>query len=205
MSPAPLPGTSWVLPVGRSLGPRGAGYDVLAGRQVHELDPTSWVLWSLCHGLPGHRAPWTLADVELQATASGLADAVPLLDDLLASGLLALAEPGDDDVLTRVRAVVQLPALGNTADDPDTFSLGTPEVPLVGLDRVTYDVVTSAHRFPDLASAVTSAADLWFRAGAPALAGGDAAALGARVREALPLLLAVGAVHLELAPAGTPS
>lgn len=207
MSPAPLPGASWLLPVGRSLGPRETGteYDVLAGRVVHALEPVAWVVWSLCHGLPDARRPWTVADLELQATASGLPDVTPVLGDLRDRGLLALAEAGDEDLLTRLRAVVQLPALGNTAQDPETWWLGTPEVPLVGLDRVTYDVVTSAHRFPDLAAAVVAAADAWFRGGAPAATGGDASALTARVRESLPLLLAVGAVHLDLAPTGASS
>lgn len=204
MSSAPPPDASWLLPLGRSLGPRedGTTHDVLAGRVVHALDPVAWLVWSLSHGLPGAAAPWTVADLELQTTASGLPDTPAVLGDLLDRGLVVAVDPADAELLGRVRAVVQLPALGNSAAEPEVWTLGTPEVPLVHLDRVTFDVVTSAHRFPDLAGAVAWAAGAADRAGLPAGAGADPAEVAARVRGALPLLLAVGAVHLELVTTG---
>ena len=204
MSSAPPPDASWLLPLGRSLGPRedGVTHDVLAGRVVHALDPVGWLVWSLSHGLPGAAAPWTVADLELQTTAAGLPDTPAVLTDLLDRGLVTAVEPDDAELLTRVRATVQLLALGNSAAEPEVWTLGTPEVPLVHLDRVTFDAVTSAHRFPHLAAAVAWAAGAAGRAGLPAAAGSDAAVLAARVRDALPLLLAVGAVHLELAIVG---
>lgn len=200
MSTVALPDTAWLLPLGRALGPRedAVHHEVLAARVVQVLDPVDWVVWALCHGLPGEAGPWTAGDLRRQTLAAGTPDVDPVLAGLVDRGLVLTADPGEA-ALHRVRAGLVLLALGNTADEPEVWSLGAPGLPVVGLDRATFDVVTSAHRFPDLAAAVTAGAAAAFRAGLPAVAGSDAGVLAERVADALPLLLAVGAVHLDAA------
>lgn len=197
------PPTAAVLPVGRSLGPRDGGlqFDVRIGDGVLDLDPVTWAVWSLCHGLPGVARPWTGHDVVLQALAAGLPDADPVLADLRAAGLLVDAPADDSDaerLARRLRLFQVLPALGNTPDEPAAWALGAPGVPVVHVDDALYDVVVGGHRDADLWRTVSTRAA---SAAALGIDGPDADPhrLLERTVGALPLLLAVGAVHLDLA------
>jgi hypothetical protein len=206
MSAEPVSGTQQsvaVLPVGRSLGPRDGGllFDVRVGDGVVDLDPVTWAVWSLCHGLPGVAGPWTERDVVLQALAAGLPDAEPVLADLRSTDLLTDA-PGDDAqaerLARRLRLFQVLPALGNTPDEPAAWALGAPGVPVVHVDDALHDLVVGGHRDADLWTTVSTRAA---SAAALGIAGPDTDPhrLLERLVGALPLLLAVGAVHLDLA------
>ena len=190
-----------LFPLGQSLGQRDGGlvFDVRVGDELRQVDPVQWAVWALAHGLPGVPGPWTADDVLLQATAAGLPDAAAVVAGLVGDGLLveAPADAGGATALAeRVRVMVALLPLGNSADEPSAWALGLPGRPLVHVDEPVYEVVALGHLDTDLWTTVQQVA------GAPRPAPDDARdplVLLGRVLDALPTLLSVGAVHLDRA------
>ncbi|WP_147261970.1 hypothetical protein [Blastococcus sp. TF02A-26] len=190
-----------LFPLGQSLGQRDGGlvFDVRVGDELRQVDPVQWAVWALAHGLPGVSGPWTADDVLLQATAAGLPDAREVLTGLADDGLVVEAPADAAGALAlaeRVRVMVALLPLGNSAEEPAAWSLGLPGQPLVHVDEAVYEVVVLGHLDTDLWTTVQQVA------AAPRPSADDVrdpVVLLGRVLDALPTLLSVGAVHLDRA------
>jgi len=190
-----------VFPLGQFLGARedGTTFEVRVAADVHALDGARFSVWALAHGLPGHTGPWTDEDVVDAAARAGAADPAADLDALTADGLLLHVGPGGARSFAEgVRLLPAVPGLGNTAEQPGTWSLGLLGQPLVGLDAALYDLVVWAHCDPSLWEACRGASATSRRARVPGAE--DADALLARLVDALHTLLAVGAVRLDTWP-----
>jgi hypothetical protein len=166
-SPAEL-----VLPVGHSLGlaaDRGA-VQVRLGADVEELALEEFAVWSLAHGDPaGGDAPWGPAGVLAAAGRAGLAGAERHLGALVGRGLLARVEPGGPsarDLADRVRLLPLTTGLGNTAQQPLVYRMGTADHLLAVGSSTTYDLFQWAHMETSLWRACTAAAAVAARAGA---------------------------------------
>ncbi len=143
--PAPL------LPVGEFFGtfhPTVGSPDrihrVRLGVEVWELDDQRFTLWALAHGAGAQLAeqPWTLAAVREAAVRllPGV-DTGPLLDGLIAEGLLVEVAPAEAvEFARRHRVGARLLGLGNSAEEPWLWSIGFFERPMVKVTRTVFDL-----------------------------------------------------------------
>jgi hypothetical protein len=120
------------------------------GWRLHRLElPEEFAVWALAHGLPegSDMAPWTLAATEGAARASGVGNAGPILQDLLAQDLIIEVDP-DTDEATEFAQICRLRALHSGTGrlpGPDgaaeRWGIGWAGVnPLVNVDAFTYEL-----------------------------------------------------------------
>ncbi|KQS73727.1 hypothetical protein [Modestobacter sp. Leaf380] len=159
-----------LFPVGHLLGasyPRAGSPEhvvqVRVGPELVDLDDTSFSLWALAHGLPGHgpEDPWTREAVEQAAQAQGLTDAAALLDALLTDRLLVevAVEPAPAVAFAEQHRLLPLvEGLGNDPDAPQLWSVGPPGQPLVTVTAAAFDLFEWAHMDTDLWAACQAAA-----------------------------------------------
>lgn len=202
-----------LLAVGHSLGPvhlaPGAPADhhaVRVGWQTHRLtDPDQVLAWRCGHGAPD-APPASRDDVLCAAAAAGVTDPEGVLRALVAAGLVADVTDDDAGDFARAHRVQPLLAgLGNSADDTlDSIGLvGLP--PTARVRPRVFEVWRWAHLWPDLWSAAEGLA------AASAGDGGDGGPSRPTAQDELPglldavqVLLAAGAVYLDVARGGRP-
>jgi hypothetical protein len=140
--PAPLQ----VYPIGQLIRVRAAEdeFHVRVGADLQRLSAADFSVWAMAHGPADHvPRPWTGDELADQARTVGLADAPDRLARLYETGLVALAAAGTPSGLAlaqRVRMVPLVLGLGNSAANPDAYSVGLPGRPLAVLSAAAYDL-----------------------------------------------------------------
>jgi hypothetical protein len=140
--PAPLQ----VYPIGQLIRVRAAEdeFHVRVGADLQRLSAADFSVWAMAHGPADHvPRPWTGDELADQARTIGLADAPDRLARLYETGLVALAAAGTPSGLAlaqRVRMVPLVLGLGNSAANPDAYSVGLPGRPLAVLSAAAYDL-----------------------------------------------------------------
>jgi hypothetical protein len=140
--PAPLQ----VYPIGQLIRVRAAEdeFHVRVGADLQRLSAADFSVWAMAHGPADHvPRPWTGDELADQARTVGLADAPDRLARLFETGLVALAAAGTPSGLAlaqRVRMVPLVLGLGNSAANPDAYSVGLPGRPLAVLSAAAYDL-----------------------------------------------------------------
>jgi hypothetical protein len=135
-----------VYPIGQLIRVRAAEdeFHVRVGAELRRLPSTDFSVWAMAHGPADHvPRPWTADELADQARAVGLPDAPDRLVHLLETGLVALAAPGTESgraLAQRVRMVPLVLGLGNSAENPDAYSVGLPGRPLAVLSAAAYDL-----------------------------------------------------------------
>ena len=135
-----------VYPVGQLIRVRASEdeFHVRVGAELQRLTSTDFSVWAMAHGPADHvPRPWTSAELAAQARTVGLADAPDRLTRLQEAGLVALAAPGTESgvaLAQRVRMVPLVLGLGNSAENPDAYSVGLPGRPLAVLSAAAYDL-----------------------------------------------------------------
>ena len=135
-----------VYPIGQLIGVRAAEdeFHVRVGAQLRQLPAGDFSIWAMAHGPADHvPRPWTVDELAAQADAIGLPDAPDRLVRLAETGLVALAAPGTASgpaLARRVRMVPLVLGLGNSAENPDAYSVGLPGRPLAVLSAAAYDL-----------------------------------------------------------------
>ena len=135
-----------VYPIGHLIRVRTAQdeFHVRVGAELQRLPSADFSVWAMAHGPADHvPRPWTVDELADQATAIGLPDAPERLGRLEEAGLVALAAPGTDSGLALARRVRMVPlvlGLGNSAENPDAYSVGLPGRPLAVLSAAAYDL-----------------------------------------------------------------
>ncbi len=135
-----------VYPIGQLIRVRAAEdeFHVRVGAELRRLPSTDFSVWAMAHGPADHvPRPWTVDELADQARAVGLTDAPDRLVHLLETGLVALAAPGTESgraLARRVRMVPLVLGLGNSAENPDAYSVGLPGRPLAVLSAAAYDL-----------------------------------------------------------------
>ncbi len=119
---------------------------VRLGADVWDLDDQRFVLWALAHSTPDRQEEqiWSLTSVRQAATGQlPDVDPEPLLDSLLAEGLLAEVAPDTPaavEFAQRHRLGSRMVGLGNSADEPWLWSIGFFERPIVKVTRTVYNL-----------------------------------------------------------------
>lgn len=163
---------AFVVPIGFPLGPSfSAGgdefpdsFDIRLGGEFCSLSPDAYAVWLLTHGYPElveQRAP-TRVQVEEQASSQGVENPRGVFDELLRQGLLAQVMPIDNQLkkfAMEYRCHPLGKGLGNTAEAPEDYSIGTPEDPWAIVDYRTYFIWSYLPHFPSLWDAVTEIAN----------------------------------------------
>ncbi len=143
---------AFVVPIGQALGPWYSGdedvpdsYDIRAGDHFFRLNEAGFRVWTLAHGSPElieHRAP-TRAQIQDQARQAGVFEAESLFKDLKQKRLLEQVMPVESQLqrfARSYRACALALGLGNTAEDPDYYSIGAPGDPWAIVDERVYFV-----------------------------------------------------------------
>ncbi|SRR6266508_762326 len=103
-------------------------------------------VWALAHGLPDRvgRVPWTRDSVTAVASEMGISKVDEQLDQLIAQRLLVEVAPGTPQAAEFARGHRIQPlmmGLGNTPEDPLTFSLGfVGSPPAVKINSFLYEL-----------------------------------------------------------------
>jgi hypothetical protein len=135
-----------VYPIGQLIRVRAADdeFHVRVGADLQRLSAADFSVWAMTHGPADHvPRPWTVDELAVQARTVGLADAPDRLVRLHETGLVAFAAPGTESGLAlaqRVRMVPLVLGLGNSAGNPDAYSVGLPGRPLAVLSAAAYDL-----------------------------------------------------------------
>jgi hypothetical protein len=200
---------AFVVPVGHLLGPsyseRGAAgpdsYDVRIGGDFCYLDHRAYTVWLLAHGFPEaveKRAP-SRAQISEQAVAQGITEPDAAFGELLDQGLLVQVLPTQSQLrgfAESHRAYAAGYGLGNTAQDPASYAIGTPDDPWALVEYRTYFIWSGLSRAASLWDALDQIADyqvLRGEDGVPLTTDGILAAF----TEQLPMLLATNCVYLD--------
>ena len=192
-----------VYPIGQLIRVRAAEdeFHVRVGAELQRLTSTDFSVWAMAHGPADHvPRPWTSAELVAQARTVGLADAVDRLARLAETGLVAFAAPGAESGIAlaqRVRMVPLVLGLGNSADNPDAYSVGLPGRPLAVLSAAAYDLFEWATMETSLWRACQGAAATAARVGIEDPQASDPEALLASLLEDLHRLLTPNAVCLD--------
>ncbi len=179
---------------------------VRLGPDVWDLDEQRFVLWALAHSIADRQEEqvWSLASLRDAATGQlpGV-DCEPLLDSLLAEGLLTevvLDPPGAVEFAQRHRLGSRMLGLGNSADEPWLWSIGFFDRPIVKVTRTVYNLWESGRSGESLWSTCQSlAADERDTGGTDPELTDPEQLLTALLRALHPLLLA-SVVYLEPQP-----
>jgi hypothetical protein len=160
-----------VLPIGHLIGGTDdqrtgeIAYRVRVGPDVVTLTTTQYVLWALTHSQSG-RGPderWGRNHVLTAAAVLNLEDdPTEVLDELIDDGLVAEIEPDSEDVNDfggRYRLSPLMLGLGNSAEEPGQFQIGLPDLPLIKVSGLLYDLYAWGHLYPDLTSAVRASVE----------------------------------------------
>jgi len=197
------PGPLQVYPIGQLIRVRAAvdEFHVRVGAELHRLTSPDFGVWAMSHGPADHvPRPWTPEALSAQADAVGLPDATDRLARLQEQGLVALAAPGTESgvaLAQRVRLVPLVLGLGNSAENPDAYSVGLPGRPLVVLSAAAYDLFEWAHMERSLWAACEGAAATAARVGLDDPLVTDPEALLTSLLGDLHRLLTPNAVHLD--------
>jgi hypothetical protein len=192
-----------VYPVGQLIRVRAPEdeFHVRVGAELQRLTSTDFSVWAMAHGPADHvPRPWTSAELAEQARTVGLADAPDRLARLQEAGLVALAAPGTESgvaLAQRVRMVPLVLGLGNSAENPDAYSVGLPGRPLAVLSAAAYDLFEWATMETSLWRACQGAAATAARVGIEDPQASDPEALLAALLEDLHRLLTPNAVCLD--------
>jgi hypothetical protein len=192
-----------VYPIGQLIRVRAAQdeFHVRVGAELQRLSSTDFSVWAMAHGPADHvPRPWTVAELAAQAATVGLPDAPDRLADLADAGLVALAAPGTGsavELARRVRMVPLVLGLGNSAEHPDTYSVGLPGRPLAVLSAAAYDLFEWATMETSLWRACEGAAATAARVGIDDPQASDPAALLTSLLADLHRLLTPNAVCLD--------
>jgi hypothetical protein len=192
-----------VYPIGQLIRVRAAEdeFHVRIGAQLQQLSSADFSVWAMAHGPADHvPRPWTGDELVAQAAAVGLADAADRLDRLTDAGLVAHAAPGTETGLALARRVRMVPlvlGLGNSAENPDAYSVGLPGHPLAVLSAAAYDLFEWATMETSLWRACEGAAATAARVGIDDPLASDPAALLASLLGDLHRLLTPNAVCLD--------
>ncbi|MCW2507206.1 MAG: uncharacterized protein JWP68_354 [Modestobacter sp.] len=192
-----------VYPIGQLIRVRAAEdeFHVRVGAQLQQLSSTDFSVWAMAHGPADHvPRPWTPDELAAQATTVGLPDAPARLARLEETGLVALAAPGTASGLAlgrRVRMVPLVLGLGNSAENPEAYSVGLPGRPLAVLSAAAYDLFEWATMESSLWRACEGAAATAARVGIDDPLASDPEALLASLLEDLHRLLTPNAVCLD--------
>jgi hypothetical protein len=197
-SPAPQ-----VYPIGQLIRVRAAEeeFHVRIGAELHRLSAGDFSVWAMAHGPADHvPRPWTVEELAAQADAIGLPDAPDRLVRLAETGLVTLAAPGTASgsaLARRVRMVPLVLGLGNSAENPDAYSVGLPGRPLAVLSAAAYDLFEWATMETSLWRACERAAATAARVGIDEPMASDPEALLASLLSDLHRLLTPNAVCLD--------
>jgi hypothetical protein len=192
-----------VYPIGQLIRVRAPQdeFHVRVGAELMRLSSTDFSVWAMAHGPADHvPRPWTVDELAAQAEAVGLPDAPDRLDRLAGTGLVAFAVPGTDSGLQLARRVRMVPlvlGLGNSAENPDAYSVGLPGRPLAVLSAAAYDLFEWATMEASLWQACEGAAATAVRVGIDDPLATDPAALLASLLGDLHRLLTPNAVCLD--------
>lgn len=137
-----------VVPVGHLFGPshRGGDHDVVIrlGGTLERLDDDEFAVWWLAHGLAERLdEPWTAEAMDRAAVNLALPDVGPVIDGLLARGLLTEVRrrsPGAVDFARRHRVLPLMLGLGNSPEEPYEYQIGFFTRPVIGLPGTLYDI-----------------------------------------------------------------
>jgi hypothetical protein len=192
-----------VYPIGQLIRVRAADdeFHVRVGAQLRRLSAADFSVWAMAHGPADHvPRPWTSDELAAQARTVGLADAPQRLARLEESGLVAFAAPGTESGLAlaqRVRMVPLVLGLGNSAANPDAYSVGLPGRPLAVLSAAAYDLFEWATMETSLWRACQGAAATAARVGIEDPLASDPEAVLASLLADLHRLLTPNAVCLD--------
>lgn len=145
-----------VLPIGRFVGssggddpPDGRRHRLCVDGQLVDLTDGGLAVWALAHGsldpITAGGTPWTMAELEGYAGRAGIADTGRLIAELTERGLLVEAPPEGPAARVfaeRHRIVPTMIGLGNTAEEPEVFSIGTFDREVARVDEALYDLWT---------------------------------------------------------------
>lgn len=145
-----------VLPVGHDTGVFPAEDDpeqpdhhqVRRGDELIGLPEPAYAVWSLCHGRANqHDQPadrrWTRRAVQAIAERDGIGQARTLIRQLTDDDLATEVVPGSKQgiwVAEAYRIAPTLLGLGNTAEDPGTYTIGRFGTPVLRVSRNLYEV-----------------------------------------------------------------
>lgn len=193
-----------LLPVGLSMGAFPADpdttahqYEIRRGTEVHEVSAEQYAAWAFVHDV---HPLWTRVEVERRLPEIGIAEAGPVIDDLLDRRLLAEVAPGGPGAVTFARAHRAVPTMcgmGNLADDPWCYLIGAHGRPAVRVSWPVFDIWAWGHTDGDLWRACQSFAEREHATGGTDPVLRDPAQLLAGFLAALPSLLAAHAVYLD--------
>jgi hypothetical protein len=192
-----------VYPIGQLIRVRASEneFHVRVGARLERLSSADFSVWAMAHGPADHvPRPWTADELADQARAVGLTDAPARLVHLLESGLVALAAPGTESgvaLARRVRMVPLVVGLGNSAENPDAYSVGLPGRPLAVLSAAAYDLFEWSTMETSLWRACEGAAATAARVGIEDPLASDPHAVLASLLEDLHRLLTPNAVCLD--------
>jgi hypothetical protein len=192
-----------VYPIGQLIRVRAAEdeFHVRVGAQLQRLSASDFSVWAMAHGPADHvPRPWTAAELTAQAGTVGLPDAPERLARLEHTGLVARAAPGTESGLALARRVRMVPlvlGLGNSAANPDAYSVGLPGHPLAVLSAAAYDLFEWATMETSLWRACEGAAATAARVGIQDRLASDPEALLASLLGDLHRLLTPNAVCLD--------
>jgi hypothetical protein len=132
------PRGSLIFPIGQYVGaftaadrPGERSHHICGDGRVAELTEESFAVWAMAHGpldpIIASSAAWTRRELEQYAGRAGVAGTARLIEDLAGRGLLAetpLQGPAARAFADGHRAVPTMLGLGNTAEDPERFTIG---------------------------------------------------------------------------------
>jgi hypothetical protein len=158
-----------LLPIGHllgafypQLGSPAHTQQVRVGPESVELDDARFTAWALAHGVPGRPAEelWTRQELEQVAVTQGIGDLSGAVDDLLADRLLVEVATGEEMVeFARQHRLLPLAlGLGNSAAEPDIWSVGLLGQPTATMTSPLFDLWEWSGLAPDLWAACESAA-----------------------------------------------
>jgi hypothetical protein len=197
------PPAQQVYPIGQLIRVRAAEdeFHVRVGTELRRLSSVDFSVWAMAHGPADHvPRPWTPEELAAQADSVGLPDASDRLARLQETGLVVLAAPGTESGLALARRVRMVPlvlGLGNSAENPDAYSVGLPGRPLAVLSAAAYDLFEWSTMETSLWRACEGAAATAARVGIEDPLASDPAALLTSLLTDLHRLLTPNAVCLD--------
>lgn len=197
-----------IVPVGLVMGPEfGADgpadrdpeyWEVHLGAVSQELTTTEFSVWAAAFADPPMHAELAFGRQQLvqqlaqeeEGLVGAIADAGPVVDDLLDRGLLLEFDPVDgslDAPFGRLRLLPQGRGLGIAPDEPQRYRIAFADVELVQVDAVVYRLWSYSMRY----------SSLWAACADMATQDASAQELARRLAGALPALVSAGAAFLD--------
>jgi hypothetical protein len=136
-----------ILPLGRYLGVADDGsHEVERGGVAERLDGLSFAVWGLAHGpidpVIAAGTEWTREELVGYAGLAGVPEPAEQVDRLAARGLVVDVSPGAEasGFASGHRVVPLAVGLGNHPEEPDRFTIGLFDRPLIQVDEPRYEV-----------------------------------------------------------------